>query len=371
MSVLKKTPLYAEHLSLGGRLVPFAGFEMPVQYAGVIAEHVCVRQNVGLFDVSHMGEFLISGAGARIYLNRLLTNDVMSLVDGRSQYTLMCDEYGTVVDDLIISRLSADSYLAVVNAANIQKDFAWMEKNIREQVTLRNVSDEKCLLAVQGPRSEALMTEVFGRDFSGLKTYGFVLCEPLKKSGTAIFISRTGYTGEDGFEIMVDNEGAVALWRLLLDAGKKYGIQPIGLGARDTLRLEACYSLYGHEISHNIDPLTAGLSWVVKLGKGDFIGREALMDRKKRGLEKKIVALEMLDPCVPREEYKVYSPYQLIGYLTSGTHSPLLKKGIALALVPEPFAYEGTELKIDVRGKFKKARVVKKPFYKRGDHHEL
>jgi len=362
MSELKKTPLHAEHLSLKARMVPFGGWDMPVQYAGVIPEHLCVRNEVGLFDVSHMGEFIISGEKALDFLQRVTTNDASVLTDGRCQYTLMCYENGTVVDDLIVSRLGENQYLAVVNASNIEKDFAWMNENNKEGVTLENISNEKSLLAVQGPKSEALMNSLFEHDFSDLKYYHFTT---LKWKNETLFISRTGYTGEDGFEIMVSNANAAELWRGILETGQKHGVKPIGLGARDTLRLEASYSLYGHEISDEIDALSACLGWVVKLKKDDFIGKAALAKIKEEGAPKKIVGVELKDPGVAREGYKLMSDGQEIGYITSGTHSPLLKKPIALALINKDCSEVGKEVEIDIRGKRKKAVIVNKPFYKK------
>jgi len=362
MDNLKRTPLYDEHLALKGRMVPFGGWEMPVQYAGVIAEHNCVRTKVGLFDVSHMGEFFISGPKARDYLNRVTTNDVEKLSDGRCQYTLLCYDNGTVVDDLIISQISSDHYLVVANASNIQKDFEWLTQQNQEGVDLKNSSDEKALLAVQGPSSLNLIHNVFGQDFTDLKYYHF---KTFTHEGVSLYISRTGYTGEDGFEIMIPEDHAVTYWKKILDQGQEFGIQPIGLAARDTLRLEAAFSLYGHEISDKINPLEARLGWVVKLDKNDFIGKEVLVKIKSEGVQRKVVGFHLSESGIARDGYPVYQGQELVGQVTSGTHSPSLKKSIGLALVQKEFSNEGQEILIDIRNKKKKAVVVKTPFYKR------
>lgn len=371
---LKQTPLHAEHLKLKGRLVPFAGYEMPVQYSGVIDEHLAVRSAAGLFDVSHMGEFLVSGTGARDFLQRLSTNDISQMHDGRCQYNLLCYENGTVVDDIIVSQITPERYLIVVNASNIDKDFSWLEEHKSPGVELKNLSADLSLVALQGPKSPEIMQKCFGKNFDDLKYYHFTVLPEfsagfLSSGGFMageIFISRTGYTGEDGFEIMVPNEFAVEWWQKILKAGESCGLKPVGLGARDTLRLEVCYPLYGHEISDRIFPLEAGLGWVIKMAKGDFVGRAVLEKIKVEGLKRQLVALEMLEPGIPREGYCALSESgDKIGFVTSGTHSPSLKKPIALALLESKFATVGQKILLDIRGKNKQAVVVKKPFYKR------
>jgi aminomethyltransferase len=364
---LKRTPLYEDHLKLKGRMVPFAGYEMPVQYSGVIAEHEAVRKAVGLFDVSHMGEFWVTGAGAKAWLNRMTTNDMDKLFDGRCQYNLLCYENGTVVDDIIVSQVSADAFLIVVNASNADKDFAWLQKHKPADVELQNIGDEFSLVAVQGPNSPELMKRVFNRDFSALKYYHF---EILPEAGAAplagTFVSRTGYTGEDGFEVLVPNSKAVKLWNDLLAKGTDLGVLPTGLGARDTLRLEAAYSLYGHEISDAITGLEAGLGWVIKPDKGEFIGREALAREKAEGSKRKLVGFEMTESAIARDGAEAYDGSGAkIGRVTSGTHSPTLKKAIGLALIDAPSAVVGNKFELDIRGKRKKAVVVEKPFYKK------
>ncbi|MCP5464677.1 MAG: glycine cleavage system aminomethyltransferase GcvT [Deltaproteobacteria bacterium] len=361
MSDLKRTPLFEWHKAQGARLIDFGGWEMPVQYQGVIPEHQTVREHVGLFDVSHMGEFYIKGDKAKDFLNRITTNDASKLYNGRCQYTVMCQPDGGVVDDLIISQISEDCYLAVVNASNIQKDFDWMQKNNQEGVELTNVSEQTALLAIQGPKAEALLNDFFGTNFSDLKTYCFTTAN---WNGDELTVSRTGYTGEDGFEVMLPAKVTSDFVKALSEKGAAYGLKPIGLGARDTLRLEACYSLYGHEITDQISPLEANLAWVVKLDAGDFIGREALLAQKEQGVPRKIVGLQMIDSGIPREGYGLFLNGEQVGHVTSGTHSPLLKKPIALALVQSGINLD-QELELDVRGKMKKCLTVKTPFYKR------
>lgn len=368
--VLKRTPLYENHVALKARMVPFGGWDMPVQYAGLMKEHHAVRENIGLFDVCHMGEFLISGKEARSFLDKMLTNEIQKLSNGRCQYNLMCYENGTVVDDVIVSQLEDEKYLVVVNAANIEKDFEWLQKHLTGDVKLENKSDEYGLIAVQGMQAPLLMKEVFGSDFSDVKYYHFTghlpksADKPVKEN---VWISRTGYTGEDGFEVLVHKDQASELWNLFLEYGKKLNATPCGLGARDTLRLEVAFSLYGHEISDQIYPLEARLGWVIKLQKdADFIGKKALIDLKERGLSRKLVGFELLDRAIARENCKVFDVQdQEIGYVTSGTHSPTLKKAIGLALVKSEFSDLDQEVFIDVRGKKKKAKIIRLPFYKK------
>lgn len=361
--MFKRTSLYDEHIRLNARMVEFAGFKMPVQYAGLVKEHEAVRTSVGIFDVSHMGEFLISGEKARAFLNFVTTNDIGKLYKGRCQYNLMCYENGTVVDDVIVSQLSDHRYLMVVNAANRTKDFSWLTRHKPNEVLLQDLSDELALIAVQGPNSLSVVEKVFEKKFSDLKYYHFEqIADPDLKKG--VLVSRTGYTGEDGFEILLPNAKAAEMWQTLF----RLGAVPIGLGARDTLRLEATYSLYGHEISDEILALEVGLAWVVKLNKGDFIGRASLQNLKERGVKRKLVGLTLSEPGIAREGCLVLDPQgQEIGTVTSGTHAPTLKKAIALALVQTPFSEIGTQVLVDVRGKHKKALVVQKPFYSRGN----
>lgn len=371
MTDLKRTPLYDEHLKLKARMVPFGGWDMPVQYAGLMKEHEAVRTACGLFDVSHMGEFLVSGPGAEAYLNHVLTNDISKIEDGGCQYTLMCYDNGTVVDDLIVSQINSEKYLLVVNASNIEKDFEWLKSHKPDDVELENLSDDYALIAVQGPKAEKILNIVFGQDFSELKYYGFqgvtegeLFSDGNKRSVS--LVSRTGYTGEDGFEVLVPNAQAALIWESLLQVGEPEGLQPAGLGARDTLRLEAAYSLYGHEISDAITGLEAKLGWVIKLTKPGFIGKDALAKEKEEGSTRKIAGFELKEGGVAREGYKVFSSDdQEIGFVTSGTHSPTLKKSIGIVLLQKDFAKVGTEVFVDIRGKKKKMEIVKTPFYKR------
>ncbi|MBF0103862.1 MAG: glycine cleavage system aminomethyltransferase GcvT [Deltaproteobacteria bacterium] len=356
------TPLYQEHVALKGRMVSFGGWAMPVQYsAGLMTEHECVRTRVGLFDVSHMGEFLISGNQARPFLNRVTTNNVDLLVPQKCQYTMLCYPNGTVVDDLILSQLAENKYIAVVNASNVKKDFDWLVSNNKEGADLTNISDQKSLIAIQGPRSQELLNQSLGHDFSGV---GYYHLTEIKFKGIPLTVFRTGYTGEDGFEVMSDNQHASAIWRLLLENGARYQVLPIGLGARDTLRLEAAYSLYGHEISDAINPIEAKLGWAVKFEKGPFTGSDVLL-KEKKDATRKVMGFEVIEPGIAREGYTVHNESEQVGFVTSGTHSPTLKKAIGLALLKTAEANIDNVLFVDIRGKKKKIRLIKTPFYKR------
>lgn len=360
--MLKRTPLFENHKKLGARLVEFGGWEMPVQYKGVIDEHTTVRKAVGLFDVSHMGELFVTGDNAGRFINHIITNNIERIGDGQCQYTAACYDHGGVVDDLIVYQFNPQKYLIVANASNIDKDFEWLQKNQKFDVTLENKSDQFSLLALQGPKAEQVLKSLVDLDLTQLKSFSFK--ETIIK-GCATIVSRTGYTGEDGFEIFVGADKAPEIWDLLLNKGGDYGIQPIGLAARDTLRLEASYSLYGHEITENINPLEARLGWVVKLDKTEFIGKKALQEAKDQGLKRQLVGLEMIEPGIPRDGYEIFNQEEKIGVITSGTFSPTLKKGIGLALIQKEFAKEGSQLLVQIRHKKQKARVVKLPFYKR------
>jgi len=352
---LKQTPLHEEHVKLKARMVPFGGWDMPVQYTGVLAEHAAVRERAGLFDVSHMGEFLVTGKGAAAFLNQLTVNDVTKMVDGRCQYNVMCDDTGGAVDDIIVMRESAERYLVVVNASNIDKDFGWLAKHKPEDVSLTNESDAWALLAVQGPQSSKLIAQVMGQDFNDLRYYHF---KKMTWQGFDVILSRTGYTGEDGFEIFVPARAAAKAWQMFLTAGAT----PAGLAARDTLRLEAAYPLYGHELTSKISPLEAGLGWVVKIDKGDFIGRKVLAKQKQEGLKRRLVGFNMTEAGIAREGAPVFSEAGIaIGFVTSGTHSPTLKLAIGLALLE--YGVSGNIL-IEIRGQKKKAKIVPTPFYK-------
>jgi aminomethyltransferase len=365
---LKRTPLYEAHLALGARMVPFGGWEMPVQYAGVMEEHRAVRTAAGLFDVSHMGEFLVEGPDALDLIQRLSTNNAAKLVVGGAQYGMMCNDQGTIVDDILVYRLGEQRYWLVVNAGNIQKDWDWVNAVKAEfglsNLTLANISDQVAQIALQGPKAEAILAGVApGYNWSELPFYHAV-------SGIAVggiptlVISRTGYTGEDGFELYCDREQAVALWNLLLEAGRAEGLQPAGLGARDTLRFEARLPLYGHEITEETNPYEAGLGIFVKLKKGvAFKGMAALERIKEEGLTRKLIGLRMIDRGIPRQGYPIQKDGQEVGFVTTGSYSPTLEQNIGLGYVPVELAEVGTEIDVVIRGRALKAEVVPTPFY--------
>ena len=359
---LKRTPLYDCHREAGGKMVDFAGWEMPVQYAGVIEEHRAVRTAAGLFDVSHMGEVRVRGAGAEAFLQRLTPNDVSKLVPGRAHYSGLLTEQGTYVDDLLIYRLAAEDFLVVVNASNAERDFEWIASRVEGDVEVVNQSDQYALLALQGPTAVGILASLTRTDtetdLSAIKYYGFAQGQV---DGVPALLSRTGYTGEDGFELYLSPEDAPAVWRRLLAAGAV----PAGLGARDTLRLEAAMALYGHEIDETTTPFEAGLGWVVKLDKGYFLGRDALAAQKAQGIPRKLVGFEVQGRGIARQGHGVVSDGATVGAVTSGTWSPTYEKALGMAYVPPGLAAPGTALTIDVRGKALPAVVVEVPFYKR------
>ncbi|HEV8639880.1 MAG TPA: glycine cleavage system aminomethyltransferase GcvT [Methylomirabilota bacterium] len=359
---LKRTPLYGIHVKAGARMVPFGGWEMPVQYTSIVEEHRAVRAAVGLFDVSHMGEFEVEGPEALAALQHLTTNDVGALEAGQVQYSLLCYPDGGIVDDLTLYRLGPERFMMTVNAANIDKDWAWVTERsaTRRGARWRNVSAQTALIAVQGPRAEALVGRLADRDVAAIGYYRFAAGAV---AGGQALISRTGYTGEDGFELYVGAADAMRLWQALLDAGAGAGARPIGLGARDTLRLEMRYALYGNDIDQTTNPIEAGLGWVVKLAKGEFIGREAIERVKSEGPRRRLVGLEMADRAVARHGYPVLKDGQAIGIVTSGSYGPSVDKSIALAYVDTAHAAVGTELGVDIRGQARPARAVKTPFH--------
>ncbi|SFI86024.1 aminomethyltransferase [Paenibacillus sp. UNC496MF] len=365
-SPLKRTPIYPLYAEFPeARCIDFGGWELPVQFSGIQKEHEAVRTRAGLFDVSHMGEFLVTGRYAEAFLQRLTTNDVAKLKDGQAQYALLCYPDGGVVDDLLVYRITSDQFLLVVNAANIGKDFDWLREHLIGDVALEDRSDALALLALQGPEAAAILRSAAGGDFDGGRLAPFHFATGIPIGGAKALVSRTGYTGEDGFEICLAAEDAPQAWQALLAAGKPCGLVPAGLGARDTLRFEARLPLYGQELSSTISPLEAGLGFFVKLDKGDFIGRDALLAQKAGGVPRKLVGIEMIDRGIPRHAYGVFADGRRIGEVTSGTQSPTLKRNLGLALVDARFAALGTELQVDVRGKLLKAQVVPAPFYKR------
>ena len=361
---LKKTPLNEQHRALGGKMVDFGGWDMPVQYeAGVIAEHLATREKAGLFDVSHMGEIWVEGADAIPFVNRITTNDVTKLVDGQAHYSALTNEKGGVVDDLLVYRFDVDKLLLVVNASTTEKDWEWITSQKRdENITLTNASADYCQIAVQGPKALEIAQKFTDVNLAEIKYYHFTVD---KFDGVDAIISRTGYTGEDGFEVYADKDEAVRLWNDLLEAGAEFGILPAGLAARNTLRLESAMSLYGHELGDDISPLEANLGWICKLNKGDFIGREPMARLKEEGLKRKLVGFEMIDKGIARDEMDVFVGDEKVGYVTSGSPAPYLKKNIGLAFVPTEFAKTGQEITIDVRGKKLAAVIVPTPFYKR------
>ncbi len=360
-TALKRTPLYDLHRELGAKLIDFGGWEMPVQYSGILQEHRAVRERVGIFDVSHMGELEVSGPGALAALQWLTPNDVSRLSDGRCHYSAFLTDRGTYVDDLLVYRKAEDSWMLVVNAANTPKDFEWAKSHERGNVRVADASDRYALIAVQGPRAVALVSRVAAEDLSDLDYYAFRETSVL---GEPTLVSRTGYTGEDGFEICLASERAEKVFRRLLEVGRVDGATPCGLGARDTLRLEAKMALYGNDIDDTVTPWEADLGWTVKMKKGDFLGRDALERQKAEGVPRKLVGFEMVDRGIARHGYSARTAHGE-GVVTSGTHSPTLGKPIGLALLPAGAAGVGTEFEIDIRGRNAKARVVETPFYKR------
>ncbi len=355
----KKTALYDIHKSAGAKLVDFAGFEMPIQYQSIIEEHKRVRTTVGVFDVSHMGEFLISGDSAEKFLNQITVNDVPALQPGKAQYTLMCYPDAGIVDDLLIYRYE-DHYMTVVNASNIEKDWNWMQENLLPGADMENISESTTLLAIQGPDSEKLIQKICSVDLSDLQFYHFIETQLAERQVT---LSRTGYTGEPGFEIYADAADSEHLWQALFEVGEEFSVQPIGLGARDTLRLEAGLCLYGNDLTEHTNPVEAGLGWVVKLDSGQFIGKEIIAAEKESGPLRKRVGFELLDRGIPRHGYDIIFSGRKIGEVTSGNQSPMLEKGIGMGYVGNEFSNPGTTFNIKIRAKEIPAKVVKMPFY--------
>jgi len=360
---LKKTPLNEEHRRLGAKMVPFVGWDMPVQYTGVIDEHMAVRTAAGIFDVSHMGEIEVKGKDALAFLQKITTNDVSKLDEGQIHYAGLTYPEGTFVDDLLVYKFKSDHYLLVVNASNTDKDFEWCLKNKTGfDVQIVNRSPEYAQIALQGPGAEKILNPLTDLSLPDMKYYWFAMG---KVNGAECIVSRTGYTGEDGFEVYSKLSDAVGIWKAMMEEGMKSGIKPAGLGARDTLRLEAKMALYGNDIDNTTTVLEAGLGWVLKLEKGNFNGRDVLLKQKEQGLKRKLVGFEMVDKGIARHGYDVVKGGKKIGYVSSGSHAPFLQKAIGLAYLPSEMSEIGTEFEIDVRGKNLKAVVVKTPFYKR------
>jgi aminomethyltransferase len=362
---VKKTPLNQVHRELGARMVDFGGWDMPVQYSGVIEEHLAVRQAAGLFDVSHMGEVEVTGPNALAFIQHLTTNDAAKLVDGQIQYSAICYPEGGVVDDVTLYRFNESRFLFCVNASNTDKDFAWMQQVLSESamtdVLLNNRSAEFAQIALQGPKAEQILAALTDVRLADIVYYHF--CEGVV-AGVQMIISRTGYTGEDGFELYLPASAAVAVWQQLMATGAAHGLLPIGLGARDTLRLEKGYALYGHELSREITPLEAGLAWITKLDKPDFVGKAALVAQKTAGLPRRRIGLVMQERGVPREGYPVFAGDRQVGVVTSGTMSPTLMVGVALALVEPDAAEIDNELQVAIRNRRMHAKVARPPFVK-------
>lgn len=360
---MKNTTLSPVHEALGAKMVPFAGFNMPVQYEGVNIEHETVRNAVGVFDVSHMGEFLISGPNALNLIQKVSSNDASVLEIGKAQYSCLPNENGGIVDDLIIYKMKEDQYLLVVNASNIQKDWDWISSKNDIGAEMRNISDEYSLLAIQGPKAIEAMQSITSVDLSAIKYYHFEVADFAGVPN--VIISATGYTGSGGFEIYAKNQDIKQIWDKVFEAGASFGIKPIGLAARDTLRLEMGFSLYGNDISDITSPLEAGLGWIVKFNK-DFINSENLKKQKEEGVTRKLVGFELTERGIPRHDYEITDKEgNVIGIVTSGTMSPSLNKGIGLGYVPTAFAAPDSDIYIRIRKNDVPAKVVKLPFYKK------
>ena len=359
---MKNTALTNTHIALGAKMVPFAGYNMPVQYVGINAEHETVRKAIGVFDVSHMGEFILKGEGALELIQKVCSNDASKLYDGKVQYSCLPNEQGGILDDLLVYRMDEKTYMLVVNASNIEKDWDWISKFNNFGVDMKNISDRTSLLAVQGPKAAQALQSLTDTDLAAMEYYTFV-------KGTFagvenVVISATGYTGSGGFELYFDNEHADKIWKAIFEAGAPFGIQPIGLGARDTLRLEMGFCLYGNDIDDSTSPLEAGLGWITKFTK-DFVNSSNLAAQKEAWLKQKLVGFEMIDRGIPRHDYEICDASgKVIGKVTSGTQSPSLQKAIGLGYVQSDFAKEDTEIFINIRENLVKAQVVKFPFYK-------
>ncbi len=357
---LKKVTLESKHIALGAKMVPFAGYNMPVSYTGLNDEHITVRNAVGVFDVSHMGEFILKGENALDLIQRVTSNDASKLVDGKIQYSCIPNDKGGIVDDLLVYRIDNTTYMLVVNASNIDKDWDWIQKFNTKNVEMHNISDQTSLLAVQGPKAMATLQKLTAINLSEIPYYAF-------KKGTFngvdnVIISHTGYTGAGGFELYFENEVAPKMWDAIMEAGTEYAVKPIGLGARDTLRLEMGFCLYGNDIDDTVSPIEAGLGWITKFTK-EFTNKAALLEQKEKGVTKKLVGFEMIDRGIPRHDYAIADASgTIIGKVTSGTQSPTLNKAIGMGYVPTRFSTPDSEIYIMIRDKAIKAKVVKMPF---------
>ncbi|GAB4073470.1 glycine cleavage system aminomethyltransferase GcvT [Barrientosiimonas marina] len=366
MTELKRTPLHPEYEKWGAKTIDFGGWDLPVQFAGIKHEHETTRTKAGLFDVSHMGEIMVKGMGSEDFLQRMVTNDVSRLTPKRCQYTFMCNTNGGTIDDFIVYKLQEDLYMLVVNAANREKDFNWLTSHNDSGVTIEDSSDNYVQLALQGPEAERILQRLTDTDLSAIKSFRFEDTVHFTAVGASAIVSRTGYTGEDGFEIYLDAAEGRDLWNRILEEGREDGLEPIGLGARDTLRFEAKLPLYGQELSEDITPVEAGMPFAVKVKKeAAFIGKDVLKRQKDNGPDRKLVGLEMIDKGIPRTGYRVFDSDKAIGFVTTGTQSPTLHKRIGLALVNHAYTDLGTVVSIEVRKKQLEAVVVETPFYKR------
>jgi aminomethyltransferase len=361
---LKRTPLYDEHVALGGKIVPFAGFEMPVQYpSGITAEHKAVREAAGIFDVSHMGEFVVRGPQALDLIQKITVNDASKMEVGQAQYSAMCLEDGGVVDDLIVYRF-ANRWMLVVNASNARKDLAWVRRHAEGlDVEVEDRSDATALIALQGPAAREILRPLVDIDVDDVRYYHFL---EGTVNGVPAVISGTGYTGEDGFELYLDDADAVGVWRAMMKAGEGKGLIPAGLGARDSLRLEVGYALYGNDLDEEHTPLESGLGWITKLGKGEFVGREVLAKQKDEGVSRRLVGFKLVGKGFPRPGYPVVSGGESVGVVTSGTVAPSLGYGVGMAYVPPELSKPDTPIQVDIRGKLVDAVVQRPPFYTRG-----
>ncbi len=364
LDACKRTPFYDNHIAEGARIVPFVGWAMPVQYSGIMAEHKAVRESVGLFDVSHMGEFLVEGPGAEAFLQRMTTNDVAALDVGQAQYTVALLPEGGIVDDLLVYKRAASRYLVCVNAGRLDADWEWFSSNhsAADDCTLVNASDDFAQLAIQGRNAEAVLQKLTGLDLSAVEFYRLVEGE---LAGVQCIIPRTGYTGEDGFEVFCAPEHADRVWTAIREAGQEFGLVPVGLGARDTLRLEAKYCLYGNDIDTTTTPLEARLGWITKFDKGDFIGRDALVAQKEARVRRFLAGFELKGRGIARPGATVFVDDQAVSEVTSGTMSPSLGRAIGLCYLPRRHSRPGTAFEIEIRGRRVPAEVVKTPFYKR------
>ena len=357
----KRTPFYDIHVKLGAKVIPFAGYLMPVMYDSMTAEHLRVRNTVGMFDISHMGEFIVSGSGAKDFVQKLVTNDITTLAENQILYTCMCYEHGGIVDDLLVYNLK-DHIMLVVNASNMAKDFAHIQKYAPANVELTNISDDIALIALQGPLAVQVMSKLTKYPLDTLKYYNAAVAEV---AGEKIVFSRTGYTGEDGFELYIPANKGVKIWEPMYELTQKLGGSGIGLGARDSLRLEMKFALYGNDISEKTNPIEAGLGWVVKLDKGEFVGRTPIAKMKEEGPSRKLIGFELEGKAFPRQHYPITKNGKVIGEVTSGLFSPSLQKAVGMGYVPSELASLGSKFDIDIRGKAIPATVVKPPFYKR------